>query len=89
MQDQVAVRVRHRREHVEEEPHPGVDAELPVAAPAIDGRALDVLENQIGLAAVRDAGIEQPGDVRMREAGEEAAFAPEAFGADAARQAQV
>ena len=56
-----------------------------VAVP-VDVPAVDVLEHQVGLPGRRDAGVDQPGDVRMREPGEDRAFALEALLAGAADQ---
>ena len=48
-----------------------------VVAVAIDRLAVDVLEDEVRLAARRDAGVDQPGDVRVGQPREQAAFAPE------------
>ena len=66
MQDQLAVRVRHGGEHVEEQPHARVGRRAPRVAPAVDRLALDVLEHEVRLAAGVHAGVDQPRDVRMR-----------------------
>ena len=44
-----------------------VDAEALFVAVPIDVAAVDVLEHEIRLARRRDAGVDQPRDVRMRE----------------------
>ena len=45
----------------------------------VDRAAFDVLERQIGPSAGRHARVVQPGDVRMRERGEDVAFPRHAF----------
>ena len=72
------VRVRHGGEHVEEEPQAGRDVEGSVVAPAVDRLALDVLEHQVGLAGLGDAGIDQLGDVGVLQTREDRALAAEA-----------
>ena len=85
---EIGVRVRDGRQHVEEQPHARLDVEAAVVAVAIDVLALDVLEHEIRLPAGGDAGVDQPRDVRVREAREDAAFAPEALLAVAADRAR-
>ena len=55
----------------------------------VDVPALDELEHEVRLAGVRDAGVDQPGDVRMGEPREDGALAPEALFAAAADQRGV
>ncbi len=83
--DQVGVRVGDRRQHVEEQPHARLDAQAPRVAVAVDALAVDVLEHQVRLAVRRDAGVDQLRDVRVAQPGEDAALAPEALLAVAAR----
>ena len=87
--DQVGVGVRDRRLDVEKEADARLDAEPLLVAEAIDVTAGDVFEHQVRLAGARDAGVDQPGDVRMGEAREEGAFALEALLAAAADQRGV
>ena len=77
--DEVGVRVRDRREYLEEQAQACVDAEAPLVAVAIDVRALHVLEDEIGGANRRHPGVEQPRDARMGEPGEDACFSREAL----------
>ena len=77
MDDQVGVGVRDRRQHVEEQADARLDAEPLVVAVAIDVLAVDVLEHQVGLPGARHAGVDQPGDVRVRQPGEDRALAAE------------
>ena len=65
-----------------------VDAEPRANRSGVDALAFDQLEHQVGLAAGGHAGIEQARDVRVREAGEDRAFALEAARAGAADQRQ-
>ena len=64
-------------------------AERALVAVAVDGLPVDVLEDQIGLAGRRDAGVDEVRDARMAEAREDGAFAPEALFAGAADQRDV
>ena len=41
-----------------------LDAERPIVAVLIDVAAVDVLEHEVRLAGGRDAGVDQPRDVR-------------------------
>ena len=50
MDDQVRVRVRDRLQDVEEEADARLDAEYAFVAIAVDGLAVDVLEDEIRLA---------------------------------------
>jgi hypothetical protein len=84
--DEVRVSVRHGGEHVEEEPHAGRDVERPLVAPAVDRLALDVFEHQVRLAGLRDAGIDQLGDVRVFQTREDRALAAEAGGPRGAQE---
>src|SRR5262249_42590905 len=78
MDDEIAVRVSHRRQHIEKEPDALPDIELlPLAIP-VDVLAGYVFQDQIRLAAGGYARIEQPRDVRMLQAGEHTALAREA-----------
>ena len=71
------MRVRDRGEHIEKQAQTCVDVEPPAVAVAVDAFALDEVQDQVRLARRRDAGVDQPGDVRMREPGEDVAFAAE------------
>ncbi len=68
--DEVGVRVRHRRQHIEKEPHTRIDREPIRVAISIDRLAINVLEHEIRLTDLGDAGIDEMRDVRMRELGE-------------------
>ena len=89
MDDQVGVGVRDRRLDVEKQADARLDGEPLLVAEAIDVAAGDVFEHQVGLSRARDAGVDEPGDVRMREAREDGAFALEALLAAAADQRGV
>ncbi len=75
--DQVGVGVRDRRLDVQEQADARLDAEPLVVAVAIDVLAVDVLQHQVGLPGSRDAGVDQPRDVRVRELGQHRPFAAE------------
>src|SRR5687768_13212927 len=51
--------------------------------------AFDELEHEVGLTRVRDAGVDQAGDMRMTEPREDDAFAPESLLATPADQGGV
>ena len=59
------MRVRHRGQHVEEQPHARRDVERRVVAVAVDALAVDVLEDQVRLARAGHAGVDQARDVRV------------------------
>jgi hypothetical protein len=77
--DQVGVRVRDRREHVEKEPQPVVDPQRALVAILVDGDAVDVLEDQVGLSRGGHARVDQVRDVRVRDAREDVPLAAEAL----------
>ncbi len=79
--DQIAVRVCDRAQHVEEQAHAGIHAELVSIAVFVDGLALDVFENEIGLARRGQPRIDQFGDLRMSEFAENRSLALESLGA--------
>jgi hypothetical protein len=83
--------VRHadRSEHLEEEPQAGVDPEPPAPAMDVDRFTIDQLDHQVGLAARRQAGVEQGRDVRMDQAAQDGALALEPLGSRMADQRQV
>jgi hypothetical protein len=81
--DQVGVRVRHRREDVEEQPDARIDPQRVLVAMLVEVPAVNVLQHQIRLAGTRDAGVDETRDVRMSEARENGAFALEAFSTSA------
>jgi len=87
--DQVGVRLGDRRADVEEETQACVHGEAPGVAKAVDGLAVDVLEDDIRLARGRHAGVEDAGDVRMGQSREDRALAPEPTLAGAADEARV
>ncbi len=87
--DQVRVRVRDGREHVEQQPQPRVDAQRSPIAIFVEALAVDVFQHEERLAGRRDARIDEMRDVRMREPREDAAFAPEARFARAADERRV
>ncbi len=59
MHDQVGVRVRHRRQHIEEQAHAARDRQPPFVAVHVNVIALDELEHEVGLAGIGDAGVDQ------------------------------
>ena len=83
------MRVRDGFEHLQKKANPGVDVELAGVAVPVDGLALDVFEDEVGLARGRHPGVEQAGDVGIGEPREQVALAPEPLLAGAAEQARV
>ena len=75
--DQARVRVGHGVEHVEKEADARRDVEPLAVAVPVDRFALDVLEDEVGLATRRDPGVDQVGDVRMGEPREDRPLASE------------
>ena len=87
--DQVGMRVRDGREDFEKQAKAGVDIQPVLVAVAIDPLAFDVLEDEIRLSRRRHARVDEVGDVRMAEAGEDVAFAPESLLARPAHERHV
>ena len=87
--DQVGVCVSDRLQHVEEQAETGLDSQRVFAAVAVDAQAVHVLEDEIRLARRRHARIDEVRDVRVGEAGENVAFAPEPLFAGAPEQREV
>ena len=83
------MRQRDGLEHHAHERDAFGDVHAPVVAVAVDALALHELEHQVGLAAVGHAGVEQVGDVRVRQPRQHLAFALEAQRAGAADQRRV
>src|SRR5690606_21935315 len=77
MYDEVAVRVRDRGEHVDEQPHASFDIETMLIRMTIDALAVDVFEHEVRLTARRDPGVDQLRDVRMLQLREHRSFAHE------------
>ena len=65
MDDQTGVGVGDGIEHVEEQAQPPLDGDRGALAVPIDRLPVDVLEHEVGLAGLRDAGVDEMGDVRM------------------------
>jgi hypothetical protein len=74
--DQVGVRVRDGRQHVEEQAQAGLDSQPPLVAVAVDRPAFHVLEHQIRLAAAQTR-IDEACDVGVVQQRKEAPLAPE------------
>jgi len=78
--DQTRVRVLHGVADGQEQPEPVIDAEPAPITVRRDRLALDLLHHQIELTVIGRAAIEQAGDVRMIEAGQDLAFGAEPAG---------
>ena len=65
-----------------------VHVKPPAVTIVVDAFTLDELQDQVRLAGRRDAGVDQPRDVRVREPREDIAFAPEALLRRPARSAR-
>ncbi len=79
MDDQMAVRVVDRRAHRSKQSQPLIDRQPVFVAVGVDGRALDVLHDEIGLAAFRYAAVEEMGDVGVGDARQDLALGEEAL----------
>src|SRR5262249_4308596 len=89
MHDQVGVRVRHCIEHILEKPDPRLNMQLAHVAVAINRLALNVLQNEIGLARSRYSSVQKIRNVGMREPPEYGAFPLKAFLASVANQSDI
>ena len=65
MHHEVGVRVGDRVTHLQQELYARRGAKAPGARIGVNGNAVDELEDQVGLAGSRDAGVEQVRDVGM------------------------
>ena len=81
--------VREGVEDLQHQLHPVVGGEVAPVRELVDGVAIDVFKDQVGLAGGRDAGVEQPGDPGVRQPGERAPLTPEALGAHRVEGGQV
>ena len=84
MEHELAVREVDRGADLDEEREPALERQPPPVAPGVDRLAVDVLEHQVGGAVRRRAAVEQTGDPRMLERGEDAALGGEALVAEPA-----
>ncbi len=89
MHDQARVREGHRAQDVEEQLQLLAQVEPLGAAVLVRGDAVDVFEREIGTPVFVDAGVVEPRDVRVLEAGENLALARDALLDAAIHQAQV
>ena len=85
---QVGVGVLHRLQHLLQQLHAASHVEPAFVAVGGDRLAFDVLERQVGLAIVGQAGVVQPRDVRVGQAAEDVALALEALHQHAAPRMQ-
>ena len=76
MDDQVAVRMSQRTEHVEHQPDARLDAQAVRGAVVIDACPLHVFQDEVRAARRGDPGVDQPRDVRMRETRQQSPFTP-------------
>ncbi len=89
MHDQIGVGVRHRRQDVEKHANTIAHTQPLAVAVRIDRLAGDVFQHEIRLADRRHAGIDDPGDLGVRQAAEDASFAREPRFAGAADERGV
>ena len=78
MDDEVAVRVGHGRADGEEELQPPLHREALLVAVLHEREALDVLHDEVGQPVLRLAAVEDLGDVRVVERGENLPLVAEA-----------
>ena len=76
--DQVLVRVLHRRGQLQEEVEPRVGVEFAAIGVVDQRRAVDILHHQVGPSVGGGAAVEQPRDVRVVESGEDLPLGAEA-----------
>ena len=79
MHHEVRVGVGNSGQDAQKQTDPRRDVEATIVTVDVDVLAFDVLEDDIGLAGWRDAGVDQVGDRRMRQPREDRAFANEPF----------
>ena len=77
VEDEVRVRELHRRQYLKKQPEAGLDVELARVAEGGDVTPVHALHRQVRLP-LGHAGVVEPGDVRVLEAGEDVALAGEA-----------
>ncbi len=75
---QVLVRALHRGADLQEQAHAIAQAERMRVAPAIDRFAVDQFHREVRRPGIVHAAVEQRGDVRVLQAGQDLAFAQEA-----------
>ncbi len=75
--DQVLVRVLHGAADADEQPEPSLDREVVDVAIPVDRQAVDELHHEVRQAVVGRSAVDQAGDVRVIEVGENLAFVPE------------
>ncbi len=81
MDDEVLVRVGHRRADLAKEQQPLVDAQTAFVAEIVQPLALDVLHDEVRAAIRRDRRAVEPGDVRVGQRGEHPPFVAKAAAA--------
>src|ERR1700685_1100957 len=89
MDNQIGMGVRHCGQHIQKEADARLHIELVLVAIPIDRCAINVFEDEIRLAIGGNAGIEEVGNVRMRKAAKDAAFAFESYFSGAAGEPTV
>src|SRR5437660_75749 len=89
MHNEIRMCVGDGAEHVQKQADPRFQAKHALVTVLVDSLALDVLENQIGLAGRGQAGIDQFRYVRMRQPAEDTALAFESLLATLPRQRNV
>ena len=87
MHDEVLVGVLDRRADLAEEAQALVDREAAAVAVLDQRLALDVLHDEVGLAAIRRAAVEEARDVGMLEGGRDLALAAKSLAREVARHA--
>src|SRR5262249_61803449 len=65
---EIGMGLRHGRLRIENQTNPIVDAELFFDAIPIDRAAVDVLEHEVRLSRAGQTSVDEPADMRMREA---------------------
>src|SRR5215469_2065703 len=73
------MRMCNRGQNIEKQSHASFDTQLALLAILVDGKAVDIFENEIGLAMRCNARIQQFGNMRMAQPAENAALALKAL----------
>ena len=81
---ELRVRVRHGLGHLQQQADAIAQGQGALLAVDIDGLTVDVFHGEVGAAMLIDTGVVQPRNVRMRERGQDVAFAAQPLGERAA-----
>src|SRR5262249_21753884 len=89
MHDQVGMRVTYRGQDIQEELQTAPDIQFVVIAVSIEGGSFNILQHQIRLTRLSDAGIEDARDVRVCQLCKHSPLTAEALLSAAAHESNV